>query len=232
MSLSPEPDVHLDMATQHAEVDAYALPLPSPPDTAQDAEGAEMAADEQALLPDVTGVPLSLSQSLPSEEPTLVRHSSVAISFTNSVRRKEPDSAESKTASGGRRWRRRGHLRAPLSRRLHEALVAPLVSGWGPIEAHCDRAERSASDDKDEGIPALKVSTTELFYDLVFVALAIELSSLFAADPSLQRAGQCFLFFATLWLTWLHTNLLITRCAGGRTWEGKRVVSSGCVYVG
>ena len=51
----------------------------------------------------------------------------------------------------------------------------------------------------------------ELFFDLIFVAVALELGGLFEREVAWSNVGLTFEIFVTIWLTWLHSNMLLTR---------------------
>src|ERR1700760_5077414 len=56
--------------------------------------------------------------------------------------------------------------------------------------------------DRDEAGPPQRVSTLELFFDLVFVFTITQLTSLLAQDVSLASAGRVLLIFGVLW--WMY----------------------------
>jgi low temperature requirement protein LtrA len=70
-----------------------------------------------------------------------------------------------------------------------------------------DRLDSRASGDEE-----LRVSTLELFFDLVFVFTLTQLTALLAADPSAETAGRAVLIFIVLF--WMY---------GGYVWLTNRV---------
>eukprot|EP00039_Didymoeca_costata_P003553 m.68356 g.68356 ORF g.68356 m.68356 type:complete len:830 (-) comp11961_c0_seq1:158-2647(-) len=57
----------------------------------------------------------------------------------------------------------------------------------------------------------VKVQSFELFYDLVFVAFIFELAYVIKNDLTWGGYGISALSFFTLWLTWFHVNMIMTR---------------------
>jgi low temperature requirement protein LtrA len=53
-------------------------------------------------------------------------------------------------------------------------------------------------DSQGPGVAELRVSTLELFFDLVFVFTLTQLTALLAADPSAATAGRAVLIFIVL----------------------------------
>jgi hypothetical protein len=127
----------------------------------------------------------------------LLLHESVEISIDPEAERKhsvnendtdrrrksgesEADGEEEQGELRGLRWlmekrrnrRRTKALRRPLRIRFYETFIMPLHITWGRIEPHSERVAREVDDDEhDAGIPTLKVSHQELWFDLIFVAL-------------------------------------------------------------
>jgi low temperature requirement protein LtrA len=67
-------------------------------------------------------------------------------------------------------------------------------------------------DSQGPGVAELRVSTLELFFDLVFVFTLTQLTALLAADPSAATAGRAVLIFIVLF--WMY---------GGYVWLTNRV---------
>jgi low temperature requirement protein LtrA len=61
------------------------------------------------------------------------------------------------------------------------------------------------------------VSAAELFFDLIFVAVVIEIGLYLKKHVDWSGCATTFGLFAVFWLTWLHTNLLLTRFHMRRT---------------
>eukprot|EP00051_Salpingoeca_urceolata_P023041 m.386716 g.386716 ORF g.386716 m.386716 type:complete len:569 (+) comp20056_c2_seq1:331-2037(+) len=79
----------------------------------------------------------------------------------------------------------------------------------------------------------VEVSSEELFYDLVFVSAVIELATFLKQDLSSGRLFITLLLFTTLWLTWFHTNMLLTRFHLPKRWKaGLFLVMLGTLGVG
>eukprot|EP00045_Choanoeca_perplexa_P016773 m.230725 g.230725 ORF g.230725 m.230725 type:complete len:955 (-) comp17355_c0_seq1:2691-5555(-) len=90
--------------------------------------------------------------------------------------------------------------------RLHHTVVAP--------EHHHDPKHKEHLFHEHA-----EVTAGELFYDLIFVAIGIELGHFLKADLTGERLLETLLVFATAWLTWFHTNLMLTRFTINRPWS-------------
>eukprot|EP00050_Salpingoeca_kvevrii_P017150 m.62213 g.62213 ORF g.62213 m.62213 type:complete len:529 (+) comp7391_c0_seq1:197-1783(+) len=64
----------------------------------------------------------------------------------------------------------------------------------------------------------VEISGNELFFDLIFVGIGIELAAFLKQELTLARIFITFLLFATAWLTWFHVNMLLTRFHLPRAW--------------
>jgi len=111
------------------------------------------------------------------------------------------------SASGG--WRRWLLSRIDLSGRR--------------VQLHEDDFSLNDDDDMDEESDdtstTVQVNTSELLFDLIFVALSIELSHLFQENVSVDYAFQVFVLFACSWLTWTHTTILLNRFKLNAPWS-------------
>eukprot|EP00052_Salpingoeca_macrocollata_P005844 m.49889 g.49889 ORF g.49889 m.49889 type:complete len:711 (-) comp15089_c1_seq1:708-2840(-) len=77
-----------------------------------------------------------------------------------------------------------------------------------------------------------QVTLVELFYDLIFVAAAIELAGYLKDNITPIAILRTFEVFASLWITWFHLNMLLTRFRLGFPWSiGVFCVSLGTMLI-
>eukprot|EP00048_Salpingoeca_helianthica_P011177 m.160402 g.160402 ORF g.160402 m.160402 type:complete len:697 (+) comp15187_c0_seq5:289-2379(+) len=63
------------------------------------------------------------------------------------------------------------------------------------------------------------VSHRELFFDLIFVVVCIELGDFLAHDLLWQQLGYAFLLFTAFWLSWYHTNIILSSIRLSQPWR-------------
>src|SRR5919197_1593946 len=84
------------------------------------------------------------------------------------------------------------------------AISAPLARGWRPPGSSPSGGRRRYLRRVQGGEPSdeVRVSTVELFFDLVFVFTITQLTGLLAGDPSVRGLARVALVFGNLW--WMY----------------------------
>eukprot|EP00049_Salpingoeca_infusionum_P025771 m.21646 g.21646 ORF g.21646 m.21646 type:complete len:933 (-) comp8310_c0_seq1:632-3430(-) len=92
--------------------------------------------------------------------------------------------------------------------------------GWSIVGRKMIRVRKAVMHDVHQDNPKhqehvyhehAEVSSEELFFDLVFVGIGIELGHFLKSGLTGQRLAETLAIFMTSWLTWFHTNILLTR---------------------